>query len=61
MHHNMMNAEDEGFVMKINQFADMSSDEFKKFQGYRPEQKKTSNIVNITTNGALPDSVDWRK
>jgi hypothetical protein len=60
MHHNMMNREDEGFAMAITQFADMSSAEFKTFNGYKPHLKKTSNVVKIETNGALPASVDWR-
>ena len=35
MHHNMMNSREEGYYMAINQFADMTAEEFKMRLGYK--------------------------
>lgn len=35
MNHNMMNSEEEGFFMVVNQFADMTPEEFKKRMGFK--------------------------
>jgi len=56
----MMNANDDGCFLGINEFTDMSETEFKKMLGYKPSLKKSSNYVLLESNGN-PASVDWRK
>ena len=54
------NAEETGFTMGINQFADMSDFEYKRLLGYKPElrtEKKTTTFALAAT--AAPASVDW--
>jgi C1A family cysteine protease len=60
MSHNMMNAATEGFVMGLNQFADLTETEYKKLLGYKSALKSSTNYHSIESNGANPASVDWR-
>lgn len=62
MHHNMMNTEEEGFSMELNQFADLSEKEFKMRLGLKRINSQ-SNDVEFTDNSDVnaPDSIDWRE
>jgi hypothetical protein len=47
--------------MKLNQFAQMTVEEFKQFYlTLKSELKESNNEVLLSTTG-LPSSVDWRK
>jgi len=49
------------FRLAVNQFADMTNEEFRqKMNGYRPELKKQRNDVYVGDKEGLPATVDWR-
>ncbi len=69
-HNKLYEAGEESFHMAVNQFADMTKEEFSKMNGYRADLKDTNLKTglglsvgkkcthrNITV---VPDSVDWR-
>jgi cathepsin L len=58
MRHNMQNGG--SHKLGLNQFADLSSKEYKKLLGYKPSADKTPNYESVASNGN-PSSVDWRK
>merc|ERR1712178_543999 len=52
-------ADEHGYAVGINQFADMSSKEFKEVMlTYKAENKKVGNVV-VLDESATADSVDW--
>lgn len=57
--HNMMN--DASFSLGVNQFSDMTSEEFKKMLGFKPELKQENEAPEMLEVEGLPESVDWRK
>ena len=57
--HNMLNADDEGFMMTLNHFADMSESEFKKFMGRKPTVAGENKHFTHLPVDTLPDSVNW--
>ena len=59
MEHNMMNAEDEGFTMTLNQFSDMTEAEFKKFTGRKAKPAGENKKYEHLPIDTLPDSVNW--
>lgn len=66
------NAENKDFKLALNQFADLSDDEFKKRLGLRSEQVFDDQDIDenrendeqdeklLQANLKAPDSVDWR-
>jgi len=60
MNHNMMNSDNDGYFMGINEFSDMTEAEFKIMLGYNSSLKTSYNYVTLESNGN-PVSVDWRK
>jgi len=49
------------FTLGVNQFADLTSDEFvKTYNGFRPEMFKGLPKANLKSVGDEPDSMDWR-
>ena len=49
------------FRLAVNQFADMTTEEFKqRMNGLRPEMKRQSSVVFDKVNNSLPATVDWR-
>ncbi|XP_072378111.1 cathepsin L-like proteinase [Diabrotica undecimpunctata] len=52
-----------GYTMGVNQFADMTPEEFKAKLGMqaknRPKINKTRHVQNV--NAEVPDSIDWRQ
>jgi hypothetical protein len=58
------NAEKHSFTLAVNQFADMSQEEFRvKYLGYksRNDKKRVSKSFRATPlNMSVPDAVDWR-
>jgi len=52
-------AEEHGYAVGINQFADMNSKEFKEVMlTYKAENKKPGNVI-VLDESNTPDSVDW--
>eukprot|EP01016_Furgasonia_blochmanni_P014928 TRINITY_DN1798_c0_g1_i3.p2 TRINITY_DN1798_c0_g1~~TRINITY_DN1798_c0_g1_i3.p2 ORF type:complete len:239 (+),score=111.98 TRINITY_DN1798_c0_g1_i3:60-719(+) len=53
-------AEGHSYTLGINQFADLTQEEFRaRYLTLKPELKKTNKVVELPTND-LPASVDWR-
>jgi len=48
------------FSMGINQFSDLTNEEFHDFLGFKPEYKKNGFGNPARNNFQLPKSVDWR-
>lgn len=42
MNHNMMNSDSEGYYMVINEFADLTGEEFKMKMGYKRINKSST-------------------
>lgn len=42
MNHNMMNSEEEGYFMVVNEFADLSAQEFKMKMGFKKIDKSAT-------------------
>ena len=62
MNHNLMGYEEHGFEMAINQFADMTTEEFSQRLGLRPISVDDNlETIPYTPKNAAPDAVDWRK
>merc|ERR1712167_357744 len=58
MEHNKK-AEEHGFTVGVNEFADMSRHEFKEVMlRYQPERKK-ANPIKVFDESATPSSIDW--
>ena len=58
------NSMETSFELEMNQFADMTSDEFVSiYNGYLGEERNTNatDLYHKTSGAALPSSVDWRK
>ncbi|XP_070687246.1 pro-cathepsin H-like [Pempheris klunzingeri] len=56
------NAGNHSFTMGLNQFSDMTFDEFKKaFLWSEPQNCSATKGNYISSNGPHPDSIDWRK
>lgn len=61
MHHNMMRADEEGYTMGINMFADLTEKEFKMklgFNNYMPQSDQVQYVDN--ENVTVPDAFDWK-
>merc|ERR1711968_122044 len=58
MSHNSR-SEEHGFTVGINQFADMTRQEFKKTMLTYQAERKTANAVHIFDESTIADSVDW--
>jgi C1A family cysteine protease len=58
MSHNSR-AEEHGYTVGINQFADMSRTEFKKVMLTYQAERKQANPVKVFDESLTPDSVDW--
>merc|ERR1712230_336875 len=56
---NYLGAEEHDFTVGINQFADMTRQEFKKTMLTYQADRKQDNPVKIFDESATPDSVDW--
>merc|ERR1712166_992223 len=56
--HNAQEAPTQGWTMGINEYSDMSSDEFSAMQGFRAGDKPQGEFVTLNETG-LPSSVDW--
>jgi len=57
-----MGYEEHGFEMAINQFADMTTEEFSQRLGLRPiSVDENLETIPYTPKNAAPDAVDWRK
>jgi len=57
------NAEKHSFTLAVNQFADMSQEEFRvKYLGYKShnDKKRVKNVRATPLNVSDPDAVDWR-
>jgi hypothetical protein len=64
-HNALFELGDETFRLGLNQFSDMSNDEYKKFLGFNPSLRKYSNSLALgkacTHDGlSINASVDWR-
>lgn len=58
------NAKGESFKMAVNEFADLTADEFSQlFKGYKPRAKQTfqTKQMHDSSKVAVADSVDWRE
>jgi len=60
MSHNMMQAEKLGFTKAINQFSDMTAQEFKMRLGYKAHMKKFNETNVAHLHDDAPAAVDWR-
>merc|ERR1711966_316086 len=58
MSHNSR-SEEHGFTVGINQFADMTRQEFKKTMLTYQAERKTANAVHVFDESTIADSVDW--
>jgi len=54
------NAEEHTFKLAMNEFGDLSNEEFKKLLGTKPKLMKLSSHQVHTDTSDLPDSLDWR-
>lgn len=55
------NFNDHNFTLGVNQFSDLTRDEFKQmYMGYQNVQTTTSCAKYASTNSATPESLDWR-
>lgn len=56
------NAKGESFTMAINEFADLTADEFSSmFKGYKPRPKQKFSTKNMhVADGSVAASIDWR-
>jgi len=49
------------YTLGVNQFADLTSDEFvKTYNGFRPDMYKNLPVANFQATADEPDSIDWR-
>ncbi|KAK2842255.1 hypothetical protein Q5P01_012455 [Channa striata] len=56
------NAGNHSFTMRLNQFSDMTFSEFQKaFLLSEPQNCSATKGNYLSSNGPLPDSIDWRK
>lgn len=51
---------EESYTMGINQFADLSSEEFKQLLTYKKPEIEYSGEFEIPLNFSAPASIDWR-
>ena len=58
--HNMQDADETGVFLNINEFADMTEEEYKLRLGLKHELKTSYNPTYLDTDTDLPESVDWR-
>jgi cathepsin L len=56
--HNAENAAEQGWTMGINEYSDMSSDEFSVMLGFRAEDKPQGEVVHLNETD-VPNDVDW--
>merc|ERR1712086_626755 len=56
--HNAEQAPTQGWTMGINEYSDMSSDEFSAMQGFRAEDKPQGELVHLNETD-VPATVDW--
>jgi cathepsin L len=54
------NAEEHSFTVGLNQFSDMSNDEFRAVYLLKSQEVPMNVGENVLTGVAAPDSVDWR-
>lgn len=49
--------------MRVNQFADLTNEEFKKtYLNSKPPTETTSNgLFKLPLNASVPDAIDWRE
>ena len=64
MHHNMFLAEEQGFYMAINEWADWTPEEFNRKKGYKrvPRNTVADDTLKVIDEevGRPPDTKDWR-
>merc|ERR1712195_444893 len=56
--HNAQQAPTQGWTMGINEYSDMSSDEFSAMQGFRSGDKPQGELVHLNETD-VPATVDW--
>lgn len=56
--HNAEQAATQGWTMGINEFTDLSPEEFSNMLGFRAEDKPKGELVHLNETG-VPDTVDW--
>merc|ERR1712195_168798 len=56
--HNAQQAPTQGWTMGINEYSDMSSEEFSAMQGYRAGDKPQGELVHLNETD-VPSTVDW--
>merc|ERR1711865_870864 len=56
--HNAEQAPTQGWTMGINEYSDMSSEEFSAMQGYRSGDKPQGELVHLNETD-VPSTVDW--
>merc|ERR1712195_80099 len=56
--HNAQQAPTQGWTMGINEYSDMSSDEFSSMQGFRAGDKPQGELVHLNETD-VPSTVDW--
>ena len=61
INHNMMNQEEEGFFMVVNEFADLTQEEFKKRMGFKKRANRPVQVSETLTKlrGDEPKTVNW--
>jgi len=57
---NTYNAKNNGVTLAINEFADLTHTEFKKYLGLKKVEITPNNTPSVASNVALPSSMDWR-
>jgi len=58
---NTVNSSNKSYTLGVNQFADMTPEEFSKaVLGFKPELKTKQNKFHVN-NGLTVDSIDWRE
>jgi C1A family cysteine protease len=56
----MFKSQSEGYILGINEFADLTQEEFKMRLGYKANLKTTESKTHIFATNDLADAVDWR-
>lgn len=51
---------EESYAIGINQFSDLSEEEFQRFLSYQKPETEFSGQFEEPPNLSIPDSIDWR-
>lgn len=51
---------EESYTMGINQFSDLTKEEFQKFIGYKKPEIDFSEQFEVPVNYTVPAAIDWR-